>query len=317
MSEGLVHFEDRQKQLRTGIFLAWIINFLFLSLTIEAALIFGFLSQSSSNEEIGSFLMVTLPISALVGLFATFIISTFSYKILPSLASSGENVEVKQGDRLYNVVEEMLIASGWPTNKMPKVYVANLVDNPNAYAVSWRGGSAIVFTRGLIEILNREEIQAVAAHEMAHITSGDSKAMTKLVAMTSIVGIIAGSASRYMFYGKKGSNEKSNPLAIVLIVVSFIFLLVSPCLMALSQAFMSRKRESQADAFAVQYTRNPTALASALQKISGVIPEKDREEKMFQDATKQLAFFGGDKKYSTHPTIEERIEMLRRMGAEV
>ena len=323
--EPMVHFEDRKSQLKWGIVLAWFLNFGILAGVLEASILIAFLASDSTNEEILKLILITLPVSILISAIAVSIISANSHRLIPAVA--GGSVRMEPGSPVYNVVEEMVVASGWPTNSIPDVYVAENVSTPNAYAISWRSGSSITFTRGLLDIVNREELQAVAAHEMAHITSGDSKAMTKLIAMSSLAGIITGVSTRMFYFGGGSSNRNrssnnggggSNPVAIVILILSFVFLLVSPLLMALSQSFMSRKRESQADAFAVQFTRNPSALSSALQKIASTSGKpEDKESKKFNEATRQLAFWSGSKHFSTHTPLEERLDQLRRMGSTI
>lgn len=176
----------------------------------------------------------------------------------------------------------------------------------------------IGITLGLMEICNREELQAIVAHELGHIISGDSKAMTKLIAMTSMAGLISGIGMRMMFFGgRRGGNRNSgkNPLAIALIVVSLIFLIFAGPLSRLAAATMQRKRESQADALSVRLTRNPSALANALRKIEASYTHLPEKEDEVAKSAQQLAFFSR-KSYKTHPPTEERIQALKEMGAD-
>lgn len=304
-------FRTRLSRLRWGIALAWVLNVVTTTLTVEAAIVATFLSVSSSNKEIVEFLLSTLPIALLVSLVVVTILSFIASRRIPAMTSGDLLSAQKHFPQVYNVVEEMCVAAGVPYNQIPDVYVANDVRTPNAYAISWSSGSRIVFTRGIVDLLSREELQAVAAHELGHITSGDSKAMTKLIAMSSIVGLVSSAFSRIMF-GRNNNNGGANIVAIVLVVASYLFLLFAPLISAVSQAFMSRKRESQADATAVDYTRNPSALITALKKISGNQSD-DSQSKKFNKNARQLAFFS-DKTLRTHPPTEDRISALVSMG---
>lgn len=310
----IVDFRTKQSRLRWGVMFAWFVNFAIMVATMEAAVIFTALSSKASNAQIVDFILTTLPFCVVISAVLMLVVSFFSWKTI-SASSSEAREEVTSGP-LYDVVSEVVIASGGTEKDMPKVFVATDVQEPNAYALSGPFGSTITFTDGILRVLNREEIQAVAAHEWGHVLSGDSKAMTKLIAMTSVVGMASGVATR-MFRSHNGEGNR-NPLAIVLIVVSLLFLMVSPLLSALSSAFMSRKRETNADITAVRLTRNPTALATALEKISGVDPRASQteESKKFSKAVGALAFFDFGKGLATHPPMDKRIHNLREMGAQ-
>lgn len=309
-------FRKRLRVLRWGIVVAWFFNIVVTTLTVEASLIVIFLSTSSTNEEIFRFLLLTSPISLIVSFVVVAILSFFATRRIPASTSEDLVPASKFYPQVQNVVEEMCVAAGLPHNRLPEVFVARDVSTPNAYAVSWgKDSSRIVFTAGIVSILNREELQAVAAHELGHITSGDSNAMTKLVAMASLVGFISGLFSRFFYTGNNRGNGNNNPIAIILILTSFIFLLFAPLLSTVSQAFMSRKRESSADATAVDYSRNPTALISALRKISSV-DIKDSASKKFMKSAKHLAFYS-PKVLRTHPPTEDRVRALVAMGGNI
>lgn len=301
-------FRTRLGRLRTVVGVFWVLNFLILAATIEAGIIFFWLSSSSSNREIGSFLLTTIPIALIVSAIVMIVVDLSSHRMLVSTAAPGAK-EVTQG-QIFNIVEEMMIAGGVPESQRPTVYIAPSTQ-ANAFVVSNGRKSLMVFTSAIVESLNREQLQAVAAHEMGHLIAGDSKAMTKVVAMSSMVAIISGSMMRIF----RGNNDSKNPLALVLIIASFVFLLIAPLLSSMAQAAMSRTRESQADALAVQLSRNPTALSEALQIISQQ-PGSPSEAKTLAKA-KDLAIFSFSKHLATHPPMEKRIAALRSMGATV
>lgn len=174
--------------------------------------------------------------------------------------------------QLVNVVEEMAIASGLPK---PRVWVVPDAD-PNAFATGRDARTAsIAVTEGLMSQLSRDELQAVVAHEMAHIRNLDVRLMTLLAGMVGAIALMSDGFGRTMRGGRIiGSGRRSggkggNPLAIVILVLWLITLLVAPMVSRLLAMTVSRKREYLADATGVQLTRNPMALASALEKLDG------------------------------------------------
>ena len=316
----MASFSSELKRLRRGVFVAWLVNFLLLALTILAAMLFVALPSNVTNEELLRYLLLYGGVAVVVAaIILAFVMLLSSSVVMGSVGGDHERVTSGQ---LYNIAEEMSIASGM---KVPDVYIQHGTGVANAYALSNRRGHArVVFTAEILQTLDRSEVQAVMAHELSHVYTGDSVAMTRLIALTSTVGIIAGLSSR-MFYGRRGgggNNGKANPLAIVIIVLSLIFLLVAPILSRVGNAFMSRKRESQADANAVRFTRNPTAMASALAKIDGYSyqsgADNQKGAEKFYKTVGALAFFNPAKfagAFATHPPIGERVDALVKMGA--
>ena len=169
-----------------------------------------------------------------------------------------------------NVVEEMAIASGLPR---PAVWIVPDKD-PNAFATGTdEQHSHVAVTEGLLTTLNRDELQAVVAHEMAHIRNHDVKLMTLLAALVGVLALIADGTWRVLWFGggrgrrgggggKKGGGA---PLVAILLVLWVISVMLAPVVSRLLALGVSRKREFLADATAAQFTRNPAALASALQ----------------------------------------------------
>lgn len=328
-----IDFREQLSKLRTGIFVAWLVNFFILVLTFQAAAIVAMNDQFQENMK--NFFMITSPLAIVIALIVTFLVSHFSYKTI-MLTASPKAQKVENGP-IFNLVEEMCVAAGIPQKDFPIVYV-DPTKETNAYALSAPQGTLVIVTQGLIDILNREQLQAVIAHELGHLVSGDSKAMTKIIAMTSFVSFISG-GFRYMFYGGGNNNNgnNSNPIAIVITIISVIFLIFAPFLSMVANAFMSRQRESQADAMAVRLTRNPTALASALLKIdesyAKTVLHKDKsgnhshksekrkkaekEARKFSEGAGHLAFFSVKNGLRTHPPTNERVAALKAMGAEV
>ncbi|HXE56905.1 MAG TPA: M48 family metalloprotease, partial [Gemmatimonadales bacterium] len=172
--------------------------------------------------------------------------------------------------QLVNVVEEMAIAAGLP---MPRVWIVPDPD-PNAFAVGHGPESAnVAVTRGLLEALERDELQAVVAHEMAHVKNLDVRLMTLLAALVGAVALLSDGLGRLLRHGGRvatggrGGRKGGNPLGAIILVLWLLTLLVAPVISRLLAMAVSRRREYLADATAAQLTRNPAALAAALEKL--------------------------------------------------
>jgi heat shock protein HtpX len=180
--------------------------------------------------------------------------------------------------QLVNVVEEMAIASGLPK---PRVWVVP-DDDPNAFATGRDERTAsIAVTQGLLTSLNRDELQGVVAHEMAHVRNLDVRLMTLLAGMVGAIALMSDGMGRMMRAGSRGGvrlggrgggggggGKGGNPLGLIVLVLWLITLLVAPVVSRILAMSVSRKREFLADATAAQFTRNPMALASALDKLA-------------------------------------------------
>jgi heat shock protein HtpX len=177
--------------------------------------------------------------------------------------------------RLVNVVEEMAIASGLPR---PRIWVVPDED-PNAFATGRDAESAsIAVTDGLLATLSRDELQGVVAHEMAHVRNLDVRLMTLLAGMVGAIALMSDGMGRTLRFGGRtgvrlggrsgGGKGSGNPLALVVLALWLLTLIVAPVVSRILAMAVSRKREFLADATAAQFTRNPTALAAALEKLS-------------------------------------------------
>jgi heat shock protein HtpX len=176
--------------------------------------------------------------------------------------------------QLANVVEEMAIASGQPK---PRLWIVP-DDDPNAFATGRDGSTAsIAVTEGLLRSLTRDELQGVIAHEMAHVRNLDIRLMTLLAGMVGAIALMSDGMGRMLRGGRTGGRGVSggssggrkggNPLAIVILVLWLLTLVLAPIVSRILAMAVSRKREFLADATGAQFTRNPMALASALQKL--------------------------------------------------
>lgn len=221
-----------------------------------------------------------------------------------------------------NVVEEMSIASGIP---LPKTFIIDDPD-PNAFATGrGPGHSSIVVTRGLLESLNRDELQGVAAHEMSHIKNFDIRLMLLLAVLVGSIALICDWARRSLFYGQRRRDSKSagsGAVGIVILVVWLIAVVLAPLISQLLAMFVSRKREYLADASGAELTRNPLALASALEKIDS----RSEPTRSINQGTAHLCICdpkghalgaregGVADLFATHPPINKRIEALKQMA---
>ncbi len=232
--------------------------------------------------------------------------------------------------RLVNVVEEMAIASGLPK---PRMFVVPDAD-PNAFATGIEPTKAcIAVTEGLLGALSREELQGVVAHEMAHVQNFDTRLMTLLAAMVGAIALMSDGMGRMLRFGSFGggsssrsggrSNDKGgNPLALVVLVLWVITLILAPVISRFLAMAVSRKREYLADATGAQFTRNPMALASALEKLDAAgepthtITKGAAHLCIVDPSASQLSRkegFLGDV-FSSHPPIRMRIARLRGMA---
>ncbi|MGH7580876.1 MAG: M48 family metallopeptidase, partial [Gemmatimonadales bacterium] len=177
--------------------------------------------------------------------------------------------------QLVNVVEEMAIASGLPK---PRIWVVP-DDDPNAFATGRDAQSAsVAVTEGLLASLSRDEMQGVIAHEMAHVRNLDVRLMTLLAGMVGAIALMSDGMGRMLRIGGRGTGRLGgrggggkgggNPLGVIVLVLWLLTLIVAPVVARILGMAVSRKREFLADATAAQLTRNPMALAAALEKLS-------------------------------------------------
>ncbi len=237
--------------------------------------------------------------------------------------------ETDQERQLVNVVDEMAVASG---SKRPRIWIVS--DNaPNAFATGVHAGDAhLAVTQGLLDTLNREELQAVVGHEMGHIANLDVRLMTLLTALVGIVALVHNNAFRVMRFGGSGGRSRSRSssrsggamgaLIIVLLVVWVVSWLLAPLVTRYMAMKVGRSREFLADAMSAQFTRNPAALAQALEKIGA----STIQPKMIPKSSAQLCIADpyhsvwGEREgrfadlMATHPPIVERVRRLRAMA---
>jgi len=213
--------------------------------------------------------------------------------------------------QLFNLVHEITIASGMP---MPKVAIVE-DDAPNAFATGRDPEHAVIaFTTGILRVMDREQLQGVAAHELAHVANRDTLVSAVAATTAGAIALMSDFLLRISLFGggRRDSNGGANPFVLIAALVAAI---LAPIAAVLLKAAISRKRESLADATAVAFTRNPTGLRRALETLaadSTVVHQKSNavahlwiESPLDSKMTSRL--------FATHPAIEERIANLRAL----
>jgi len=285
----------------------WLIILLFIALITTI----GYIFSKAMGFGIG-FAIIAMVLAILTSFGGYF----YSDKVV--LATSGA-VPIKKSDNpeLYDVVENLCIGDGLP---MPKIYIIN-DPSPNAFATGRDPKNSVVcVTSGILQKLDKAELEGVIAHELSHVKNYDIRLMGIVVVLVGFVAILANLFMRELWFGGIGNdrNERNNVQAIFL-VIGIILAILSPIAATLIQLAVSRKREFLADASGALLTRYPEGLASALEKIS-----KDPAVlRTANNATAHLfivnPFKGKSAKtwfaslFDTHPPIEERIKILRSM----
>lgn len=295
-------YEQISRNKRKSFFLV----FFFLGLIFALAWILG---------ELTGFGPQALIIAAVIAVAMTFGGYYASDKIVLAI-SRAKPVKKEDYPYLYNVVEGLAIAAGLPK---PRCY---LIDDtaPNAFA-SGRNpkNSVIVVTKGLLEKLNRAELEGVIAHEMAHIKNYDILVQTLAVVMVGVVALLSDWILRSFFWGgrRRSKSKGGGNAAAIFVLVALVLAILSPLVAQLMRLAISRKREFLADADGALLTRYPPGLASALRKLAA-----DREPlEAANKATAHLYIVNPlkdikgkvNKLFSTHPPIEERISALESM----
>jgi heat shock protein HtpX len=235
--------------------------------------------------------------------------------------SRAKKITRDDNPRLYNIVEEMKIASGLP--KMPDIYI---IDDPalNAFATGRNPDkAAVAVTSGLLAKLNRDELQGVIGHEIAHVKNRDVLLMAMCAVMLGTIVILAWYATRILFFSGVGGGRRSSSSGggggqAIILLVGIVLLILAPIMAQIIYFTISRKREYLADASSALYTRYPEGLASALEKIAA----SPVQLKSANQATAPMYTVNPFRQKgkaaanltSTHPPIQERIRILRAMA---
>ena len=293
-------YEQIAENKRKSIFLL----FLFIVFLLFLGWVFG---EAYYSGEAG------LVLALMVALVISFVTFFYGDKMVLGI-SQARPVDPKENPYLHNVIEGLAIGSGVPA---PKAYI---IDDtaPNAFATGRNPqNSAIVVTTGLLQKMDRLELEGVIAHEMSHIKNFDIRYATLVVVLVGTVALLSDWMGRSFFYGR-GRRDRRGGGNAIFILLALILVILSPVIAKLIQLAISRQREYLADSSGALLTRYPEGLASALEKIS-----KDTEPlEVANKATAHLYIVNPlldhrgklNDLFSTHPPTEERIKRLRAMN---
>ena len=221
-------------------------------------------------------------------------------------------IQESENPKLFGLIQEVTIASGLP---MPKVAI--VVDSaPNAFATGRNPEHALIaFTTGILDAMDRDQLQGVIAHEMAHVANRDTLVSAVAATTAGAIAILSDMLTRMMWFGGGRDRNREgggNPLALI---VSLVILILAPLAAMMLKSAISRKRESLADATAVSFTRNPAGLRSALEVLaadSTVVHQRSTAVAHIWIES-PLDSKSVSKLFSTHPPIAERIAVLKSM----
>ena len=221
-------------------------------------------------------------------------------------------IQESDNPKLFDLIQEVIIASGQP---MPKVAI--VIDSaPNAFATGRNPEHALIaFTTGILDAMDRDQLQGVIAHEMAHVANRDTLVSAVAATTAGAIAIVSDMLTRMMFFGGGRDRNREgggNPIALV---ISLVILILAPLAAMMLRSAISRKRESLADATAVSFTRNPAGLRSALEVLaadSTVVRQRSTAVAHIWIES-PLDAKSVSKLFSTHPPIAERIAVLKSM----
>lgn len=291
----------------SNIFKTWLIMFFFSAFAVGVIYLFAEI-LGFGNLGFGTIFGFSL---IFIGI-ANFVSWYFSDKIVLSI-SGAKPVSVASHKELYRTVENLCIAAGLPT---PKIYI--IEDSaPNAFATGRDPKHGVVcFTTGILDKLNKQELEGVTAHELSHIGNRDTLVMSVVSVLVGTIALLADFFMRSMWFGGNDRENKSG----LMLAIGIIAAILAPIVATIIQQAVSRRREYLADASGVLLTRHPAALASALRKISS-------DQEPLEAANRGTAHLyivnplkGNEmlnnfaKLFSTHPPIADRIKALNEMG---
>jgi len=295
-----VDFRARQaKNRRQTIILLGLMGSLVAGLIWVAAWYLGYTSVGIVPIAIGI---------ALVGVWGSYYSSD---KIVLTMTRA-KVIDESQSPQLMNLVQEVCIASGLPT---PKVAI---IDDPapNAFATGRNPEHAVIaFTTGILKCMDREQLQGVVAHELAHVANRDTLVSAVAATTAGAIALLSDLVLRVTLFGGRKDSGGGNP---IILIAALVALILAPIAAVLLKAAVSRQREALADATAIEFTRNPAGLRRALETLAEdntVVQQKANavahlwiESPLDNSLTSRL--------FRTHPPLTERIALLKRMESE-
>lgn len=287
----------------SNIWKTWLLMAVFLVLIVVVGY-FASLYFGSAN---------ILYIALAVSLFMNVLSYWYSDKIALSMAGARAiNMQNSDEREIHRILENLSITAGLPT---PRLFIIN--DRaPNAFATGRnKEHGAVAVTTGLLEILDKSELEGVLAHELSHIGNRDTLLATAVVVLVGLIVVVSDLVTRSMIFGGGNRDRENNQAGMVLMIIGIVFLVLSPIIATIIQLAISRKREFLADSTGALITRYPEGLAGALRKISGYsAPMTHANNAMahmyISNPFGAKAVKGISKMFMTHPPVEERIKAL-------
>ncbi len=284
----------------------WILITLFIILIIALGWIFSLLLES----------ILLLVVAVIFSILMSFFTYWYSDKIVLGLSKAKE-IKKKDNLELYRLVENLCITAGLP---LPKIYIIEAAQ-PNAFATGRDSKHAVIaVTRGLLDKLERRELEGVLAHELSHIGNRDILLGTVVVVLVGIVVLLSHWFLRISFFGGMRRRDSKGQAGLIILILGILAIILAPLAAKIIQLAISRRREFLADASGALLTRYPEGLARALEKIS-------RDQTLLKTASNATAhlyisspFRGKQSKswfiklFLTHPPVEKRIKALRQMS---
>jgi heat shock protein HtpX len=279
----------------------WILIFVFIGLVSGMFYVIGWYQ--------GSWLW---PVLGLIISLSQALIAYFAGDKIALAANGAREVEYKEAPKIFEIVQNLSKIAGIPT---PKIYISP-DPSANAFACGRDPNHAsICLNQGILDLLDKNELEGVIAHELSHVKNRDILIMTVTMVLSSVVSFVADIGFRIMFWGGDRKNkENQNPILLILYIATII---LAPIVAALIQFAVSRQREFLADATGVTLTRYPEGLISALEKLY----QSPTPSTHYSTATSHF-FIAPPKKsfgqkasslFSTHPSIEDRVQALKNM----
>ncbi|WP_395321404.1 zinc metalloprotease HtpX [Levilactobacillus parabrevis] len=275
-----------------------------LVLLIGAALGYLFWSNWQSGAVIAA---------VVAGIYMLIMISQ-STNVVMSMNHAREITDVSQAPELWHLIEDMAMVGKVP---MPRVFIID-DPSPNAFAT---GNSpekaAVAVTTGILQRLNREELEGVIGHEISHVRNYDIRLQTIALALSAAIGMLVNFASNWLWWGggRRRDDDRDSGGNVIVLVISIVLVVLAPLAASIAQMALSRNREYLADASSVELTRNPQGLINALRKID------DSEPMEAADPNSSALYIGDPFKnkhrlgdlFATHPPIADRIARLEKM----
>ena len=254
-------------------------------------------------------------IAAIIAVIYMSVIIGQSTDVVMRMNNATEVRSASDAPELWHIVEDMALVARVP---MPKVYIIH-DPSPNAFATgNDPEHAAVAATTGLMEKMNREELEGVMAHEMTHVRNYDIRLQTIALALASAIAMLVNFAGNFWWIGgRSSSDDRDNPSSIFAILGSILLIILAPLAATIAQMALSRNREYLADAGAVELTRNPQGMISALEKLKTAVPMKhvdlSSSALYISDPEKNAKHHPFSNLFDTHPPLEKRIERLRQM----